>query len=289
MVNSASLARAPLVIKQRKTTRISLDPLKKGGVRQGQRDTLVLDMANQGLEDIQFILKAITAEEIIKEEKKGNPLTRLVVDNREGKTLGMAERKTEAFFGNFLDKKMIDLVQRSLMQAIRSAGLAGATKQISSVADIDSISDWQWYFIEKPRADGVPINVNKLGNLPQNSALVLMPKSVNAGLKNMVAAWIDAGWKDRDLYYSEKPRKINQSAPITHRRGRSRGKGFMAKAVGNIKRSRLMKNYTMSVVFSNASNSLVGERYGRGTPVIVIRARRLKGRTGASRNYKRFT
>jgi len=280
---SVSLARAPLVIKQRKVTKINLDPLNRN-VRAGRRDTLVLDMRDQGIEDIQFIMKEIARQESRIEIRKDNPPTRLVVDNREGKQAQLAERKIEVFFGNFLDQKMVDLVQRSLMQAIRSAGLVGSAG-IKSISTIDSISNWQWLFMEKAGGTAAPINIKSLANLPEGASLFLMPKSIEAGVMNMVAARIDAGWPRNRLYYSRKKRTVDQSAPSTHR---SRGKGFMAKAVGDIKRSRLMKNYTMRVVFSGPGHSLSDEKYGRGTPVIVIKAKRLSGRSGAGRAYRKF-
>lgn len=274
----------PLVVKARKTTRIGTDPIRPR-VRTGSRDNLVLDMEKQGLTDVRWILREITYEEMRQQQRIDNPATRVIVDNREFKPIETAQRKTEVTFGNILDKLLIKTIERSVIAAVRNSGLSslpqtssrGATGPAFGLHGINSIGGWEWKFVEKRGVGGVPLNITKLANLPIGASLVFIPRSRYAGLLNMVAARIDAGWSENRLYYTDDERGVNQSAPSTHKSG---GKGFMSKAINKIKRNRLMKNYTIRVMFTSRYK-VPGERYGRGTPVIVIQARR-------SRTYKRI-
>ena len=289
MAVTALKGRPPLVIKARKTTTVSLDPAKPR-TRGASRDNLTLDMSKQGLADVRWILREITYEEMRQQARIDNPATRVVVDNKEFKPIETAQRKTEVTFGNILDKLLIKTIERSVVAAVRGSGLASRPEGLVPKSGkatslglsrgyhaINAIGGWEWSFVEKRGVPGAVINITKLANLPIGSSLIFAPRSPYAGLLNMVAARIDAGWEEHRLYYVDDDRGVNQKAPSTHR---SRGKGFMSKAINKIKRSRLMKNYTIRVMFTERY-ARRNERYGRGTPVIVIQARR-------NQRYKRI-
>jgi hypothetical protein len=244
-----NLARAPLVIAQRKTTNIRIlgEPLSK-------RDTLVVDMNKQSLADIQWMLKAITIDDTAAEIRKGNEPTRLVVDAKETTYLAFAQRKVEVTFGNFLDQLLIRLIQRQLMSAIRSYAVSPKDAALGTMAN------WGWAYAAKRGEAASPVNVTAVTSLPVGSYLILKPTSNQVGLANMFAARKDAG-KAPDQWWDK---------------GRSGGRGFMSKSLDTLKRSRLMKNYTIHVVFTKRFQT-PGEKYSHGTPVVVLRARRNRG------------
>jgi len=254
----ANLIGAPIVIKSRKTSAISFD---SGGGRSkiSDRDTITLDMKKQGLSDIEFLLKAITIEETKAQVKKGNDPSSLVVDNRQNKPLHTAKRRVEVTFGNFLDQLMIKAVERTLMNEIRKAVKDDSAKLLGS------IGNWEWLYAEKSKGKAAPVNPRTMTAIAIGSLLILKPKSNQAGIQDMFAARRDAGWEDADLW----------------KKGRSGGMGFMAKSINKLKRTRLMKNYSIYVVFTQRFK-LSNEIYSHGTPVIVIRVRR------RSRGYKRY-
>jgi len=220
----------------------------------GKRDLLSVDMNKQSLSDIQYMLKALTIHDTQIEIKNGNEPTRLAVDGRETTFLAHAKRKTEVTFGNTLDMLLIKAIQRELMSAIKTNAVKPAD------AALGNMSNWEWAYAEKSGEAASPVQIHTVKSLKIGSYLILRPNSNMVGLADMFAARKDAGW-----------------APgrwLT--KGRSGGKGFMAKGVDKLKRTRLMKNYTIHVVFTQRFK-ISDEKYSHGTPVVVLRARRNKG------------
>jgi len=188
------------------------------------------------------------------EIKKGNDPTRLVVDNRETISIAQAKRKIEVTFGNLLDMLLIQMIQRELMSAIRTYAVKPEDAALGTMAN------WGWAFAEKPGQVAIPVRIDQVKSLPVGSYLILKPTSNMVGLADMFAARKDAGWPQSKWFHS----------------GRSGGAGFMQKSIAKLKRTRLMKNYTIHVVFTQRF-ALPDEKYSHGTPVVVLRARRGKG------------
>jgi hypothetical protein len=253
------LARAPLVIPQRKVTTVRLL-----GKSIGQKETLTFEMGKQSLSDIQYLLKKIAVDDTRKEIRKKNEPTRLVVDNRETIFIFDAKRRIEVTFGNFLDKLLIKTIERELMSAIRSYAVSPEDAALGNMAL------WGWYYAPKSGIVATRADFKTLKALPVGSYLVLKPKSPMVGLANMFAARKAAGWPKGDWL---------------GKKGRSGGAGFMRKGIDKIRRSRLMKNYTIRVAFTGKYPT-PGEKAHPGgvtrTPVIVLRAARKR------RGYRRI-
>ncbi len=243
---AVNLNSAKLVIKSQKTTNIRFL-----GESFSKRDNIVLDMGKQGLSDIQHLMKEIVIHDTDIEIKKGNDPTRLVVDNKETTNLKYARRYVEVTFGNKLDLLLIKSIQRELMSAIRQYAVKPAD------AALGSMVHWTWAFARKPGQVAQPVNINDVKSLPIGSYLILKPTSNMVGLADMFAARKDAGWSPGKWW----------------NKGRSGGRGFMSKGINKLKRTRLMKNYTIHVVFTDRFK-VPSEKYSHGTPVVVLRAKR---------------
>jgi hypothetical protein len=252
----ANLNAAPMVVARRRT-------VKFGDGTSGQRESINLDMTKQGLSDIQFLMKAITIEDTRKQEKAGNPATRLAVDSREGKPLKYAQRRTEVTFGSFLDRLLIRNIERELIMSIRRTTQRRTGK-------LQNINNWEWIYYEKKGDPGKKMNPRRLNTLPSGAKLVLRPtRSIP------YASW--ANWA-----------VARKGQDVTPSRGKNKGvtrttnQGFMAGSIKKLKRSRLSKNYTIWISFSK-QYQVAGETYPHGSPSIVVSAKRKR------RGYKRFT
>ena len=247
------------------------------------RQTLTLDIRNQTVADVRFLLKAITIDEVDTQQRLGNEANRFAVDGREGKSISDAKCRTEVTFGNALDQVMIRAIMKSVRaqtrlevgQVIRSApGLK--REDISGFRKLSRPSSWEWVIAEGKGAPAKPTNPFADNvQLSFGQSLIYRTISKYMGLANMFAARIDAGWKGGKLWS----------------KGRSGGKGFLFKSINTIKRNRLLRDYTVRVTFSRRYIA-PGEIYHPNTPpakmplstpAIVIRAKRKRG------NYKRIT
>jgi len=260
MVN-ITLDGAPLVIKKRKVINVRIRGEFAGDLDDrliGKKDSLTVDVKNQTEADIKYLLRHITIAETEQQIKLKNPPTRVAVDNREGKQLALVERKTEVTYGNFLDRAMLKFVERSLFSAIHTLAVNAEGKALGSKAY------WEWRYVANPRKNKYSRKLPKnLRSIRVGSYLILKPRSNMVGLANMFAARKDAGWpEDRWL------------GP-----GSSGGRGFMSRSIDMVKRSNLLKNYTIHVVFTKRFR-VKGEVYRKNnpagplTPVIIIRAKR---------------
>jgi len=271
-----------------------MNPASNKGPRTGLRESLTLDLGKQTLSDIQFVLTEIAVQETRGQIKADNPPSRVVIDNREGKPLEFAERKIEIDYGEFLDKLMIQQIERSVLASVRSSGLTSAGTATGEpgkgFAFIASKSDWRWLYIETPGTTAKPITnpAQTLGAMAVGSTLIYMPKSEYAGLLNMVSARIAAGWSKKRLYYSQKKQKVPTYGAKEGGKYRTGKKGFMARSIDKLKRNRLLKNYSIRVGFTGKFK-LTNERYSHGTPFISVRAKRLSSSKGVGRRYRKFT
>ena len=265
----ANINNAPLVIKKRKTTRIRFQ-----GEQIGERDNLVLDMSKQGLSDVIYYMQGITIQDTQKEIDKGNDPNILVVDNRDGKALRDVQRKTEVYFGDKLDKLLIKTIQRNLSANIRSRAGNPADRALGNIA-----GNFEWLYSETSRGTATPVDINRVTTLPRDSFLVLRPTNNTVGIADMLAARKDAGWPSSTYNGNARNAMIKMGEEKAFGDGedkRSGGVGFMGYTTQKLKRLRLMKNYTIYAVFTQAYK-LPDELYSHGTPVIVLRAKRKRG------------
>lgn len=241
---------APLVIAKQKTTHIRFM-----GQPFSVRDRIVAEMNTQSIADIRWLLKAIAIQDTAIEVRKGNFPSRLIVDGRESTYLGYATRKVEVTFGDLLDMELIKAIERQVTSSVRT----NAADQKD--AHLGERAYWEWaYALDRNSSATVVADVRSIGPMLPGSFLVYRPRDGGVGLANLAATRKDAGWPQGQWY-----------GP-----GRSGGRGFMAKALEPLKRTRLMKNYTMRIVFTKR-HKVQGELYTHGTPVIILRAKRNTG------------
>jgi len=247
----ASLANAPLVIPRRRVIRV-------GGQAVAERETIAIEIEKQILSDVRHLLKEITIEEVIQQDRLGNESTRLAVDNKETKPLKYAQRKTEVDFGNFIDMLVIRTIERELRSAIRRT----TQKRTGKLQDLNN---WEWVIFKKKGSRGKVITPNGKTLLEQGTKLVLRPTSRIAYV-SWANYWVAQGGQS-----------------FTPTRGKNKGitrtinQGFMAQSIGKLKRNRLFKKYTIWISFSK-KYQVTGDTYPFGSPAIILYAKR-KART----------
>jgi hypothetical protein len=248
---AVNLNKAPLVIQKREVV-----PVRLNRQEVAKREDFIINVKTQSLEDVRYVLRAVSIQETDKQVRLGNEPNRVVVDNREGKQLRFAQRKIEVFFGDILDQIMLKSLEKALMASIRFA-VAGVLKntpglrpdQISGIRALASGQSWEWRYSPGRGSPARKVNPYRIGAMPAGAFLVYMPTNAYAGLANMLAARLDAGWRG----YSQ-----------LWQRGRSGGRGFAVKAVEKIRRGRLLKNYDITVAFTRRY-AIPGEVYHPGT------------------------
>lgn len=106
-------------------------------------EKIVLETA---VEDLQSMLRQIAATAIIEQRDAGNPPTSLLVDNRSGKDIAIAERRVQAFFANTDElARAVSDAWNTVMSLTRVAsGRAIASYQLwhnqSNIGNISSLS-----------------------------------------------------------------------------------------------------------------------------------------------------
>lgn len=250
MAVAVDLTEAQFVIERKKVIDIKLL-----GEKVSTREDFLVDVGKQSLSDIRFLLRAITVQETVNQRRLNNQATRLIVDNREGKPLAAAQRKTETQFGDQLDHLMLKAIEKSIKGLMKNA-VRRVLKNTPSlrpdekagIAALASGGNWEWRYAAKATEQARSVDPYRLGGLSPGALLIYMPQSRYASLANMLAARIDAGWKGGNLW----------------KRGRSGGRGFMERGVSRIRRNRLLKNYDIKIAFTRKF-ALPGEIYHPGT------------------------
>lgn len=261
--------KAPLVITQNKTHNVNLNR-----ARVGTRETLNLEMKAQSLADVQWMLRAITIDEVQQQRRLDNEPTRFIVDNREGKPVHLAQRRTEVQFGNTLDQVLLKAIERALLQEI-SSDVQKVINQVPNLTNLQKAGfrmlstsgGWNWLKLDRNNK-AIPFNPYKAQALNAGESVIMVPRSEYASLMNMFSARVAAGWTGQKLW----------------ERGKSGGSGFMRRGIDKIRRGRLLKNYTITAGFT-VKHAIAGEIYyggykgRRGSPkrtaFIRIKARRV--------------
>lgn len=273
------LNKARMVIKSREVV-----PVRLNRVQVAQRENIITVIQTQSIEDVRYLLKAVTIQEAENQIRIGNEPSRVIVDHREGKPLSQVRRKTEVYFGDIFNRLMIKAVERAVTASIRYA-VSNVLKdtpglkpdEMAGFRELTQGGSWQWSYTKDKGSPAVRVDPGQIGAIPFNALLVYMPRSRYVALANMLAARLDAGWRGQQLWEY----------------GRSGGRGFMYKAVEKIRRNKLLKNYNITVSFTR-KYAVPGELYHPGTGKtqtpktsvgIVIRSRRR--RKGYSRRLLR--
>jgi len=246
-----SAAGFPLVVAKTKTTNVNLL-----GVPIGKKDTLTIDVTKQGISDIRHIVMALVNDETENQVRLDNKPTAVVVDGNEHKSLKVVRKNVQVFFGNLIDQVMIKAIEKEVKLAIQAQAPSWYKKA--------ELYDWGWFFAKDKKKAAVPVTKGEMSKLSMNrgSLLVYMPTSVHVALANMFAARIDAGWRGYQLW----------------QKGRSGGKGFMAKGINRLKRTRVTKQYVIMIQHTQRFQ-LPGQDkvYRHGTPCVVVYAARKIG------------
>lgn len=267
MAVSVNIANAPLVISNREVKNIKLDDRAPIA-----RDEFTLQMQTQSLEDVRYILRAIAIQEVDQQVRIDNQPSRLLIDNREGKFLHLAQRRVEVLFGNVLDQVAIKALHRAVLSEVRrrvaivlrNAPLSNELR--AGFRTLAAGGTWQWFYAPTTNAIATRVNPYTLKSLPFGSKLILMPNSQYVTLANMLDARLDAGWRGWKLW----------------QRGRSRGRGFMVSAVDKIRRNRALKTLNITVTFTQRfalSNEIAypgraDTKLPKSTVCVVVKAAR---------------
>jgi len=239
---------APVKVKQTKTMNVNLL-----GNRIGQKDILTLDIKTQLESDVQWAIQAIAANETHAQIRMENPPTRVLVDNTDTKPVKYVKYNIQVHYGNRVDQLMIKAIENEVKSAVRELTPSFYKKS--------GLQNWAWYFVRDAGLPAVRISaagMNKI-TLQKGSMLIYKPTSPHVGLANMLAARIQAGWRGRQLW----------------QKGRSMGRGFMLRGIERLRRARVVKNYYIRIGFTQQYKT-PGETYSRGTPTVIVTARRYK-------------
>jgi hypothetical protein len=237
----------PLVILPRKSTTL-------GGERVA-RDRFVVEVQHQSLADVRSMLRGITREQTAQQIALGNPPQILEVDNRTGKRLDDAQRKTVVLFGTFLAAAAMREVEIELAGAIARATTAHSGRLGNVTAS------WQWLFIAKGRAPRLVSAGTPPKSFASGDQLVLIPHAVPyATLTNRNVA--------RGGRLNATARKGSKTARAKQNRG------FLFTAAEGARRRATFAQFSVRVVFSK-SHMVPGEIMTRtsGSGMIVIRPR----------------
>lgn len=276
-----SLRSAPLVVARQKTKPISIMGGRQKITVGGGKDELTLDVTNQSLSDVRYLLREIIIQETDEQIRAGNDPSRVIIDNREGKPLHSIRRKGEVQFGVVLDQLMIKAISKAVRTSVRAAivrvlkhtpegaltgtvNWAGDPDALAGIRSLVSGGAWEWRYAADPRSPARKVNPYQIGALAPGALLIYYPKSQYFSLANMLSARIDAGWRDSKLL----------------QRGRSGGRGMLYKGVEKIRRNRNLKNYDIKIAFTRKfvmPNEIYHPGTGdakqpRSTACVVVRA-----------------
>lgn len=217
----------------------------------GKTETFTLrdDINKQSLDDIQQLMKTIAADETEQQIRLGNPPSRIITDNREGKPATQAEKRIEVIFGASLPRLAMVTVEQALLAAIRKS------TGVRSGGLVD-LGNWEWIYLH----DGTETTLNgpqELAQFKHGDIVLLRPKLDYASIVNNVVA--------------------NQGSVGFKTKGGGLGMGFFGFAAQAAKRNPQLRNFTIYAGRTGGgSNDVTGEESKTGTMFIAIRAARAK-------------
>ena len=215
---------------------------------------------NRGMrEQIEYLLQSTAFRLIDRQVQLGNPPSEILVDGVSNKSLTQAKRNIEARFGSYLDKRIIKMVERSLVGNIRRT-TKRATGKLSNMAN------WNWYLQDFDSGNGRARKVNpySLETLTRNQNLLLVPDDVVQDFGEPYASAAD-NW-------------LNAKS----------GGGFMYKTKERLNKNRRFNSFYYCKVGGHPRHALPGEVGGtkKGKPITkcLVIMPRLKKRKSRFKN-----
>lgn len=225
----AIVKKPPLVIPSKKT-------IDLGGGAILTKETLGVEVAQQGIHDIRFMMADITQVETQHQIDIGNPPSLLMVDGKTDKLVEDIQTRAQVIFGTVLAKEAMDMVAREVQRQALS-------QILYDTGALTDPSNWHWLFIQKGKAAVVIGDASQLPSFSQGDSLVYYPFSVpHAGWANMMSRRMD------------------------------KRKGFMARASSAVRRLPVFKQFAVFALHTS-KYAVPGNDYPHGTPIIVIRPR----------------
>lgn len=212
-----------------------------------ERFNLKDEINKQSLDDIRQTMRDIAAQEINANEKQGNTVSQIIVDNRDANRIDNAQKRIEVFFGVTVPADAMRTVEAALFAAIERSTDPETGK-------LNSRDAWQWLLIQNGNETrlGGP---QDLTSFNQGDRLLLKPTLNYATLvNNVVAGGGDIGYKTK---------------------GGGVGMGFLGFAAQATKRNPKFRNLTIYAGFDPQYN-VPGELSPRGTGFIAIKAKRTR-------------
>lgn len=224
----------PLVVDKTRTKTIGAERTTS------QQVGIFVDLQKQSAADIHNILIETIGETTAAQIRMGNEPNFILVDGKE-KPLRMAYRKVEVFYGAFLQRALMAVIEIELRRAI----LATTTARTGSLANIRQ--SWEWVLISGGTRTtlGGPQDIKQFN---PGDSLILTPKVGYAGRVNSLVA-----------------------------RSRS-GRGFLLDAVDKLRRKTAWRAFAIKVGFSRAHVLPDEIQRGIGTPFISVKMARARYR-----------
>ena len=226
------------------------------GGESGARQTMELGIKKQSEADLQKLVQLITIEETDKQERAGNPISHISVDNQPNKPLHDVKYKTVVIYGSLLQKALIHAVETVLSRTIRQMRY-----DTGALADIKH--NWEWIYLPGKGKSASSVNPLSLDFIPQDARLILRPK-------------LDYAWLALRLMKQHTGFQGGYAAATARSPRQGQGaEGFMALTTQKLRRSRHFKNaFSVYAAFSKKNiPSGEGKMFPHGAPIIVVRPR----------------
>lgn len=215
----------------------------------GRQETfrLDIDIKKQSLDDIQRIIKDITATETANQERLGNPVSQVIVDNKNNKPFNNVEKKVEVLYGSALPKKAMQTVEQALLIALeRSTGRDTGRLQRKAY--------WNWYLFQDGRVTKLA-GAQTFTYFRPGDRVILRPTLNYATVVNNIVA--------------------NHGTVAYKTKGGGLSMGFLGFAANVAKRNAIFKALTVYAA-RDSKYSMEGEKSTQGTGFIVIKAQKAK-------------
>ncbi|MFS1865168.1 hypothetical protein [Vibrio breoganii] len=238
--------------------------------------TALFDFKKVTTDDIQAMIVQTVEQEIQKQLRYDNTVSRMIVDDSDIKPLRNVYKIASVQFGNFLEKAVMRAVENELFSAI-------ASRTLSHSGQLKNRSNWEWIFIDN-NGKRTKINGSQNVNMEFGTQLILIPK-------------------DNIPYASKVNDRVGQRGfSHTLKSGKNKGNttqrkwGYALEAVEKLRRKSLTKGYSITVGYSRKAGSHeykgtgTKDRNGKplkyaGTPLTLFISIRAKTRRGyRSRN-----
>jgi hypothetical protein len=245
----------PLVIDKTRTVVL--------GGEQVTSQRLSVEMQEQSLADLQWMLRFIAQRDTVEQIKLGNPPSITTIDGKASEELSTAQKRVEVLFGSRLATQAMRMVETTLRLNIQKATNAHTGKLANVTAN------WRWRLVTPGKGSRVVTSASTLPAFQRGSLLVLEPYGVPYATRVNSRVLGGGGLRSRRTPRIAKgtfgPPKPKQ--PV----------GFLRATVEALRSRAEFKSFSVIVEFTKQF-AVPGELSRKqGSGVIVIRARRVRG------------